>query len=588
VTVGENLDTELLPSGAGDLLRGHAGARVLVCYHRDGVRHVPLVPGSSWVIGREPPAEVQIADGSLSRQHARLSVSPQGEVGIEDLGSTNGTLINGVRVDRGAVGPTDVVTLGAVSLALHLAVGPTERLVALQGHDRFLARLAEEVVRAGVFHRGFALIMLCAPPGSGAHVSRWLGTLLSRLRRVDQVGLYAAYCVEVLLPEMGRDEAQTLATALLTDLARLEPRVGVTVFPDDGASVGELMERCRQRLTGEPASQERIVGRKAVGPAMEAVQALADRVAGSTASVLILGETGVGKEVLARRIHAGSVRPRGPFCAVNCGAIVPQLVESTLFGHEQGAFTGATIRQQGLFEAAHGGTLLLDEIGELPPAAQVSLLRTLDTRRICRVGSTREIAVDVRVIAATHRDLEAMVARESFRQDLYYRLNTVVLQIPPLRERREEIAPLAERFIEDAANGAGSRTGEPPRMDPGALGLLETHSWPGNLRELRNVIERAVVLCEDGLITVDDLPSTMRRPDGAGAAGPGAELPATGDLDFKELVQQYELRLILEALRQASWNQSEAARRLRIPRRTLVHKMRTLGIRKLGFGQDSP
>jgi len=203
--------------------------------------------------------------------------------------------------------------------------------------------------------------------------------------------------------------------------------------------------------------------------------------------------TGTGKEVLARLIHEGGPRRDKPLVAVNCGAIPAELLESTLFGHERGAFTGAGQQQKGLFEAADGGTIMLDEVGELPAAAQVALLRVLEEKRVRRVGATREIEVDVRVIAATHRDLEAMVEARSFRRDLFYRLNGVDVTLPPLRARREDIAPLAERFLKKAAKANGR---EVRSIAPEAMVLLKEYGWPGNVRELRNAVERAVVIAE--------------------------------------------------------------------------------------------
>jgi DNA-binding NtrC family response regulator len=249
-----------------------------------------------------------------------------------------------------------------------------------------------------------------------------------------------------------------------------------------------------------------------------------------------------------------------------------------------------------VFEEADGGTVLLDEIGELPPAAQAALLRVLETRRFARVGSVREIAVDVRVVAATHRDLEAMCAQGSFRLDLYYRLNAVVLSIPPLRDRREDVEPLARRFLDDMA------VGRPLHLDPQALARLVAHSWPGNVRELRNTMERAVVIAQSGTITLADLPPAIagepastepRREPAPGSAPPAPPPPARpdGDLtaeeappastgDLRARLQAYETQIIADTLRATGGNQSEAARRLGLPIRTLANKVKALGLKK--------
>jgi two-component system response regulator AtoC len=243
-------------------------------------------------------------------------------------------------------------------------------------------------------------------------------------------------------------------------------------------------------------------------PAMVQLFALARRLGELETTVLILGETGVGKEVVARQIHRASPRAAGPFVRLNCSAIPPTLLESELFGHERGAFTGAARRHGGFFEAAHGGTLFLDEIGELPLTAQVKLLGVLENREVRRLGSTLGHPIDVRIISATHRDLQSEVKRGHFRADFYYRLSAFTLVVPPLRERRAEISPLAEMFVEDSAR----RERVPkPTMDPEAITTLIRHSWPGNVRELRNAMEHAVVLADCGRIRAEHLPQSIRN-----------------------------------------------------------------------------
>ncbi|MCC7538575.1 MAG: sigma-54-dependent Fis family transcriptional regulator, partial [Deltaproteobacteria bacterium] len=284
---------------------------------------------------------------------------------------------------------------------------------------------------------------------------------------------------------------------------------------------------------------------------------------------------------------------------INCAAIPATLIESVLFGHEKGAFTGADRRSEGVFEQASGGTVFLDEIGELAPAAQAALLRVLETKRISRVGSSQEIEVDVRIVAATHRDLEAMCQEGKFRLDLLYRLNTMTLVVPPLRERHEEIEPLARQFLA-AANRANDC--HVKSIQPDALAALQRHSWPGNVRELRNVIERAVVIAHDDVLTVEDLPERIRSaassPSAVSHLPSATAQPASGSappqlaptvapppiddpsVDFKDKIRQYEKDLILDALRRTEWNQTEAAKLLKMPLRTLVHKIGVFNIRK--------
>jgi two-component system, NtrC family, response regulator AtoC len=384
--------------------------------------------------------------------------------------------------------------------------------------------------------------------------------------------------VLVSLPVATAEAAQALAATLSGG----EPPLtcGAVSFPADGSSVDELIAALQVAVrTGRPATQTAeptaVVVKNA---AMKHVMATVKRLTHSTVAVLIHGETGTGKAVIARAIHDGGPRKKQPLRCINCAAIPGMLIESMLFGHEQGAYTGADKSARGIFEQADGGTVLLDEIGELAAPAQAALLRVLETKKVTRIGGEKEIEVDVRVIAATHRDLEAMVEAGRFRQDLLYRLNTVALRIPPLRERVDEIRPLAERFLKDARKQAGT---DVRAIDARALDALEGYGWPGNVRELRNVIERAVVLAEGSTITLEDLTDRVRGGSRgqAGDAGP-AEDSGDSDGDYKEHVRRYEAELILRALHKHNGNQTEAAKALGLPLRTLVHKIQTYGIKK--------
>nr|MDQ3037490.1 sigma-54 dependent transcriptional regulator [Myxococcota bacterium] len=320
-------------------------------------------------------------------------------------------------------------------------------------------------------------------------------------------------------------------------------------------------------------------------PAMREVYALVRRVAGASIPILIQGETGTGKEVIARAIHAESPRRQRPLRSINCGAIPATLIESVLFGHEKGAFTGAERASPGIFEQADGGTVMLDEVGELSLAAQAALLRVLETKRVARVGAVHEIDVDVRVVAATHRDLEAMIESGGFRRDLLYRLNAMTMRVPPLRERPEEIDALADAFLVEGSKASGAAVRS---IDPRARALLQSYAWPGNVRELRNVIERAVLVCGGEAIQPEDLGERIvRAPSAPSSIVPPAVVGSLDDdSDFKDRVRQYETELILDALKRASGNQTQAAKMLRMPLRTLVHKMSSYGIRKLWAGDD--
>jgi DNA-binding NtrC family response regulator len=321
-------------------------------------------------------------------------------------------------------------------------------------------------------------------------------------------------------------------------------------------------------LKDEVGERHRLIaGRSA---RMREVLQTAQRAASSEATVLLRGESGTGKEVLARAIHAWSRRAEGPFVALNCAALNAELIESELFGHEKGAFTGAARTRPGRLEIAAGGTLFLDEIGELPPPLQAKLLRVVQEREFERVGGTRTLASNVRFVAATNRDLEAAVAAGTFRQDLYYRINVVSLQLTPLRERRDDIEPLAAHFVERFAREAGRA---PPGLDPGALELLRGYPWPGNVRELGNVIERCIVLGDGATITADDLPEELH--DGA-LAGVAAVPRGVG---YHEAVVEAKRAILREALRAESGHQTRAARRLGLTQPYLARLLKNLQIR---------
>jgi transcriptional regulator with PAS, ATPase and Fis domain len=327
---------------------------------------------------------------------------------------------------------------------------------------------------------------------------------------------------------------------------------------------------------------------------MQRLYELASRVAQSHISVLVRGETGVGKELLAEAIHKRSPRAKGPFVRINCAAFSESLLESELFGHERGAFTGAVRAKPGLIEMAHGGTLFLDEVGEMPSAVQVKLLRVLEDRTLLRVGGLEPQSVDVRFVAATHQDLEACVARGTFRQDLFFRINGFTLNIPPLRERVGEIAVMSRFFLERLAAEQGC---PPPALTPEALGFLERHSWPGNLRELRNVMGRALVFCRGEPIRPEHLvfdssqrsspltppsmpalpmepmaPAALSRPTSPSHPA----VPTSGTLG--EDLAALERQRILEALEQCAGNQTRAAKLLGISRRTLVTRLGMYGV----------
>jgi two-component system response regulator PilR (NtrC family) len=311
-------------------------------------------------------------------------------------------------------------------------------------------------------------------------------------------------------------------------------------------------------------------------PAMRKVGTLVRKAAHTRSTVLITGESGTGKERTARILHELSDRSSGPFCVINCGALPEALMESELFGHEKGAFTGADSAAQGLFRQAHGGTLMLDEIGELPHALQVKLLRVLQERKVRPVGSSKELDVDVRLLAATNRDVEQEVAAGRFRTDLYYRLNVIRIELPPLRDRRSDIAKLAQRMVQRFAEEFDK---DMSGLSPEALLTLESYDFPGNIRELENVIERAVALASESTIGVGDLPDTVtkRQPT---PPPPLSLLPDDG-CDLDAVLADTERRLIAEALERTGGVRKKAAKLLGVTFRSLRYRLA-----KLGMGDD--
>jgi DNA-binding NtrC family response regulator len=387
---------------------------------------------------------------------------------------------------------------------------------------------------------------------------------------MDLVAEYGTDELAIVLPEAGPAAVTAVAQRACAVDATLVAAAGTATMPEDGAGAGELIGAARERLRGVRVAQRgktptpRPIGDEVVvvDPLMKHVFLLASRAAVSPITVLIAGETGTGKEVVAEAVHRLGPRSKGPFVRLACGALAESLVESELFGHEKGAFTGAVAAKQGYFEASAGGTLFLDEIGELPLTTQVKLLRVLEQRKIVRIGGTREIPVDVRLVCSTNRDLELEVARGRFRADLYFRIGAFVIPVPPLRDRRSEIAPLATRFAREVSADLGDRVAT---ITPEALAALQAYDWPGNVRELRNVIERAVVLCAGSKLEAHHLPDQVREQA-------ATESPAQV-LDVRQRVAEVERDAVVAALDATAGNQTQAARRLGISRFALIRMM---------------
>jgi DNA-binding NtrC family response regulator len=545
----------------------------------------PLPTGGSVSVGRDDSADVRITDELASRLHARFHIDASGTVAVEDLQSSNGTFVRGERIETGQRLPIqlgEAVTIGFTHLMIQRR-RPAPPRRRFQGHGAFEERLEDACARAAHSGAGLAVVRVQIaneePAGAAADV------VAGALRAGDLLAQYAPGDYEALLLDTDPERARTIAddAARRVRAVALRARIAVATYPADGRSAEALIGRATALLRG-PETES---GREPVlkSEVMQKLYRLADRAAGGrTASglinVLILGETGAGKEVLADWIHRRSPRAAGPLICINCAAISESLLESELFGYEKGAFTGATQTKPGLLEAAAGGTVFLDEIGDMPAGLQTKLLRALENHEVTRVGGLGARKIDVRFVAATNQDLEAAVARKTFRQDLYFRLNGISLTIPPLRERPDEIEALALRFIAAAAIAAKRR---PPKLSAEALQILTGYAWPGNIRELRNVVERAMVLCEDAEITPEHLPLDKLRvsheaprvtPSGMTAA---AAAPADPSLTPSEAAERQQ---ILDLLAASGGNQTRVAKKLGIARGTLIERLKRYGIKR--------
>ena len=340
------------------------------------------------------------------------------------------------------------------------------------------------------------------------------------------------------------------------------------------------------KTKNEPGARFGIIGQS---PGLTDLYAVLERVADSPTTVLITGESGTGKELVARALHEHSTRKDKPFIKVNCAAIPKELIESELFGYERGAFTGAVSSKPGRFELANGGTLFLDEVGEIPVEMQVKLLRALQESEFERVGGIKTIHVDVRLVAATNRDLKKLIAAGGFREDLFYRLNVVSIRLPALRERDTDIPLLVEHFLAKFNERLKKQvTG----VEPEALDILSAYGWPGNIRELENVMERSVLFCDAQKLRVEDLPLELRGSSGSSAPpsadGSGSDIPLSAEGGLKEHVKvamsRLERDLVSRALKQTNGNVTHAARLLKISRKGLQLKMKELGLRE-GIGE---
>jgi two-component system response regulator AtoC len=538
----------------------------------------PLPKAGSLTIGRADNADIRITDPLASRLHARLHLGEGGTIEIEDIGSINRTKVRDVDLQHGervAVLPGEAVTIGSTILMVQeTRTAPRPRRV--WPHTYFEARLEEECTRAAELRTPFAMMRLSVSgsPAAGAVADG----ITAALRATDMLALYGRDEYELLLPATLPEMGAALGRDLMQRLndRGIAARTGLGCYPRDGQSPEALVAAASERLRGSSAA---VVtdGLVVEDPRMRRVYSLAQSAARGTISVLLLGETGVGKDKMAEEIHRMSPRAKAPFVSFNCGALAENLLASELFGHEKGAFTGASDAKPGLLETAPGGTVFLDEIGDLPMSLQVHLLRVLETRMITRVGSLKPRPIDVRFISATNRDLEAEIASGRFRRDLFFRINGIAIQIPPLRERRGEIVTLARMFLASFAR----RDNRPaPELSAEVAHLCEAYPWPGNVREVRNVMERALLLCDGPEILVEHLSlETMAANSINFASSAPAVFPGGAPVPPSTFAGPDEERdRILRVMAEHGGNQSRAAKALGIARSTLISRLESYGV----------
>jgi DNA-binding NtrC family response regulator len=573
-------------------MSGVAGQISLLIVTAVGSRTVALPERGETILGRGREADVRIDDVLLSRRH--IAIVSGDPLTLRDLGSMNGTLLGGRKLapnESTPLAPGDTITIGTAVLTLQSAA-TTGRPRRIWPHGYFEARLEEECARSDRTGAPFAILRVRIL--GGTTTEELPSILLGCLRASDIVGEYAPRELEVLLVDTEAAESEIVARTVEQAFNRrgVAVYVGTAVFRRDGRAPEALVAAAAYPGRAGKDAAEAGTEPLRLG-ALQRLEPLIERIAAGVISVLIAGETGVGKEVLARTIHERSGRGRARLVAINCAALPETLLESELFGHEKGAFTGATQPRAGLVETAEGGTLFLDEVGEMPLALQAKLLRVLDQREVTRLGSSTARPIDVRFIAATNRDLAGEIKAGRFRQDLYFRLNGITINIPPLRERVEEIEPLARSFITIAARQVQRAT--PPRLSRESLALLQRYTWPGNIRELRNVMERAVLLCSGDTIGPDHLPeeritrlvstrpSAPPEPRAAASVIPEAldsrAAPrAVNDVSATRATPE-RTRIVL-ALEQCGGNQTHAARILGMARGTLIARMEQFEIRR--------
>ena len=613
------VDSPPTPPGAGAV--GETAPRdpdqgdYLLCIQGERSWRCTLPASGELVVGRAPEAGLRIDDDLVSRTHAQIMVVPDG-LRLVDAGSRHGTTLNGKRIGAPQLlASGDVVGIGRTILIVHRPIRMAE-VRALVDRRALHGRLEEEIERALRYHRELALTVVRTnrPLNRG----RVAGALAGRLRLMDCASVLGEQELAFLLPELGLDEAQEMITSVLAALREHAPDLtaGLAISPADGLDADSLLSAASASAEGAAPGTVALVRETMrwlevpghtialAEPAMVQLYDLARRLARSGLPILIRGETGVGKELAAAAVHAFSERT-GPLVSINCAAIPESLAESELFGHEKGAFSGAVAAKPGQLEIANGGTVFLDEVGDLPLIVQAKLLRVLENQELTRVGDVKVRATDLRIVAATNRDLEADIAAGRFRRDLFFRLAAGQLFLPPLRDRPRDLTYLAGKMLADACVQLDRRG---LALSVAATQALLLHRWPGNVRELKHAMSYAAAAVPESGVEVDvwHLPETVAATvrvareapapmtTSAAAIPISAEPPLTtapqpavsappagGKRAFRPIddeVRELERQRIVEALIETGGVQNQAAALIEMPLRTFVTKLKRYGI----------
>jgi two-component system, NtrC family, response regulator AtoC len=572
----------------------------VVVFESDSSQMFELPADGEIRVGRGEDVQLRLRETAISRHHAVIRTAA-GQATVIDDGSQNGTRVNGERVvGVRALASGDVIAICAAALVYH-ASSPAVGALTILKLSAFRQRVAQELERARAYHRSLTLVAATLGPADRARIAL---ALARRLRMIDVAGWGGSDQLLVLMPECTADEAFEAAGRLLAILQPVAPaaRAGLASWPADGIDVDTLLEAARTSAFEAPPStiasathafRTLEVGDRRVivaDPTMIRLYELIERLARSRLPVLIWGETGTGKELAARAIHEWSSRRAKPLIAINCAAIAETLIESELFGHEKGAFTGALGTKIGLLERAAGGTVFLDEVGELSAGAQAKLLRVLEHKTVTRLGDVHERAIDIRIVAATNRNLEAEVDAGRFRRDLYFRLSGGTIWVPPLRDRKREVAILAQRFLEEACERMEC---EAKALSDDALRVLSMHDWPGNIRELHNVVEYAVAAVEGPVVNVRDLEPRLGlrlydapQLDAEPSSEPSSEAGVDADAEglaarfrpIDEEIRELEYVRMQAALRATGGHQRRAAELIAMPLRTFQTKAKLYGV----------